>query len=225
MLNGIKFASLGDNCNEWFSLGKKGAQERLVDSIDRINKILQNVGDLPGDPLQGNPYTIVNSKVLQEIFLKPGRNVMESASPGSLVKSSTKFFRKLSDEEWLKLAKNIAGTLIDKPITFGVGQSEIPEEFQILVQDAVYKLAHYPNHRIVIEAYVSAGEDPTTDQELSEQRALTIKSFLVKECNVMEERIWARGLGSTNPPGMFPDESIQAWKRRCRRAKIYLAQE
>ncbi|MBI4024455.1 MAG: OmpA family protein [Verrucomicrobia bacterium] len=229
MLNGIKFVSFADNCHEWFSVAKKGGEERLTDSIRRIEKILAAVGDLKDDPLQGNPYTIVNSHLLQGIFdkqgdrwLPPSPNVSVSTAT---MKPSSAFFRSLAEQDWQKAARNIVGTLVDRPITFDTGQSEIPDEFQDLLRDATYKLAHYPTQRIVIEAHVSPGDNPQMDQELSEQRALAIKGFLVKECNVSEERIWARGLGAANPPNMYPDESAQAWKRRCRRAKIYLVQE
>ena len=145
--------------------------------------------------------------------------------PGAISKPGRKFFRPLSPEQWQKVAEQKVGTLVDEPITFGSGQAEIPDDFRELLKAAVHKLAHYPNHRIVIDAHVSPGSDPEADQELSQQRALSIKAFLVKQCNVAEERILARGLGGSNPPQKYPNEGLRAWKRRCRRARVYLAQE
>ena len=64
--------------------------------------------------------------------------------------------------------------------------------------------------------------DPELDRQLSEQRALSIKQFLTSSCNVNENRVHAKGLGSANLPTKYPSESDRAWKRRCRRAKILL---
>jgi outer membrane protein OmpA-like peptidoglycan-associated protein len=89
----------------------------------------------------------------------------------------------------------------------------------------MYRLAHYPKYRVIVNGYVSPGDDPEADRKLSEERALVIKRFLVEQGGVQEDRIYTQGLGSTDLPVHMSDESDAAWKRRARRAKIYLAQE
>jgi outer membrane protein OmpA-like peptidoglycan-associated protein len=131
----------------------------------------------------------------------------------------------LTDDDWKRVAGKVVGTLVDEPILFGSGSSGVPEDFQPTLRDAIYKLAHYPKYRVIINGYVSPGSDPQADQQLSEERALVIKRFLVEQGGVQEDRIFAQGLGSSDLPGKVPDESDAAWKRRARRAKIYLAQE
>jgi outer membrane protein OmpA-like peptidoglycan-associated protein len=135
------------------------------------------------------------------------------------------FFRRLSDAEWQGVVGKVVGTLVDEPIIFGSGSSGVPEDFQPVLRNAVYKLAHYPKYRVIISGYVSPGGDPQADQQLSEERAEVIKRYLVEQGGVQEERVFAQGLGSTDLPAKAPDESDAAWKRRARRAKIYLAQE
>ena len=55
--------------------------------------------------------------------------------------------------------------------------------------------------------------------------SLRIFKSVVEQGGVQEDRIFAQGLGSSDLPARLPDEGDAAWKRRCRRAKIYLAQE
>ena len=114
------------------------------------------------------------------------------------------------------------GTLIDEPIVFAPGRAEIPEDFQGTIRDAVPKLANYPNFRVVVEAHVSPGDSPEADQTLSDERALEVKRFLVAECQVPEDRVLARGKGSTETPQRYPNESDAAWNRSARRARIFL---
>jgi len=227
MLNGIKFVPFSENARNWFSLDDKQPEDGLVDAINRIAHILGEVGDIKGDPLNGNPFSIVNSKPLRTLYEAPAELLAnEVRMPGPTpMPGGAAFFRRLSDDEWKRVSGKVVGTLVDEPIIFGSGSSGVPDDFQPNLRDAIYKLAHYPKYRVIVNGYVSPGSDPQADQQLSEERALVIKRFLVEEGGVQEDRIYAQGLGSTDLPGRLPDESDAAWKRRARRAKIYLAQE
>ncbi len=227
MLNGIKFVPFAENTRTWFGLDAKVPEDGLVDAINRIARILGEVGDLKGDPLNGNPFSIVNSKPLRTLSEAPAElltNEMKSAGPTPMPGGAA-FFRRLSDEEWQRIVGKVVGTLVDEPIIFGSGSAGVPEDFQPVLRNAIYKLAHYPKYRVVINGYVSPGSDPQADQQLSAERAEVIKRYLVEQGGVQEDRIFAQGLGATELPTPSPDESDAAWKRRARRAKIYLAQE
>ena len=182
---------------------------------------------MKGDPLNANPFSIVNSKPLRTLYEAPAELLAnEVKTAGSTpMPGGAAFFRRLSDEEWQRVASKVVGTLVDEPILFGSGSAGVPEDFQPALRDAIYKLAHYPKYRVIISGYVSPGSDPQADQQLSEERAQVIKRYLVEQGGVQEDRIFAQGLGSTELPVRLPDESDAALKRRARRARIYLAQE
>lgn len=225
MLNGIKFVPFGENCRTWLGLDAAQPEDGLVDAIARIARILGEVGDLKGDPLHGNPLSIVHSKALRTLHDTPAELLAnEVPVPGPTpMRGGAAFFRRLSDDEWQRVSRNVVGTLVDEPILFGSGSAGVPEDFQPTLRDAIYKLAHYPKYRVIIAGYVSPGSDVQADQQLSEERAQVIKRYLVEQGGVQEDRIFAQGRGSTELPSRDADESDAAWKRRARRAKIYLA--
>ena len=228
MLNGIKFASFTENVQRWFPVSGQNAmaEEGVIDSINAVSRILADVGDVKGDPLGGNPYSIINSTVLKAVAKAPGALAADAprlAKPAPT--ADQPFFRALTGEEWQRVSARVVGTLVDEPILFENGSSGIPEEFQAVLRDAVYKLAHYPKYRLIVDGYVSPGSDPAADQALSGERAASIKRFLVEDGGVQEERIHAVGKGATDLPARGEDESDAAWKRRCRRARIFFVQE
>ncbi len=132
------------------------------------------------------------------------------------------YYPPLTPEQWDALSRQVRGTLLDEPIVFQPGQTEIPEDFQASIRDAAPKLANYPAFRVVVEAHVSPSDSPEADQALSDARALEVKRFLSVECGVPEDRILARGKGSSEPPQRYPDETDSSWERRARRARIFL---
>jgi len=227
MLNGIKFTSFPENTQRWFPVSGQmvPTDEGVIDSINAVSRILGEVGDVKGDPLGGNPYSIVNSTVLKALAKAPGALVADMPKLVKIAPPDQPFFRALTAEEWQRVSGRVVGTLVDEPILFENGSSGIPEEFQAALRDAVYKLAHYPKYRLVVNGYVSPGSDPAADQALSAERAASIKRFLIEDGGVQEERINAVGKGATELPTRYEDESDAAWKRRCRRARIFFVQE
>ncbi len=215
MLRGIKFYSAWDN------LGLVGTQPgaKMTDHIRNITSIMLDVGDIQSDPLRGNPSLLVNSQ-----FILQTPQAKQSGAGSSSTSSST-FFRPLDESGWQRLAQNLTGTLVDQPITFGVGQAQIPDEFQADLKAAAAKLSHYPSHRVIVQAHVSPGSDAEVDLQLSRDRAQAIRDFLVSQCQVPSHRVYAMGMGGEEPVARESGESLRAWKRRCRRAKIFIAEE
>ena len=230
MLHGIRFATLEDNATDWL----RDSRERdahLAESVRQIQAILrdhQQRIDLQND----DPYSILHRGTLTRVAAKPegvpkltGAGTA-AASGGNNLPANTprlgEYYPALSPQQWDDASRQVRGTLLDEPIVFRPGQSEIPEDFQGLIRDAAPKLANYPNFRVVVDAHVSPGNSPEDDRALSDQRALKVKQFLVWDCHVPEERVLARGKGSTEPPQRYLDEGQAAWERRARRARIFL---
>jgi len=215
MLGGIRFLTIDDN-REMVS---GSSDVRMTDAVANISRILVTVGDLPGDPLSGNPRLIINSQFIEQSSLAA------SAGPSGTNAPVRRLFLPLEDNQWKALYERRAGTLLEEPITFDVGQASIPEDFQAQLRDASQKLVHYPNHRVIVQAHVSPGSDTAADQELSQARADAIRDFLVSQSGVSPDRIHAIGVGGAEPLAKLPEESLPAWKRRCRRARIFLAED
>ena len=215
MLSGIRFLDLKGNR----AMVEGTGDIRMTEAISNITRILVEVGDLDADPLGGNPRLVVNSGFVQR-----------SSTAGLMVSNQNaepmnRFFSPLNDSAWDALYEKRTGTLLEKPIVFGVGQATIPDEFQEELVSASGKLVHYPGHRIIVQAHVSPGTNEQADLELSQERADAIRDFLINEAGVSEYRVHAVGIGGKEPVAKLPGEGIRAWKRRCRRARIYLAED
>ncbi len=217
MLGGIAFASLQNNKDTWFGTGSTSTP-MIVDAINRITDILVNCGDFEKDPLDHNPYTILNSQFIAT--LNEGIEDLNTQT-GRL----TQNFPPLTAVQWLKLAANPIGTLVEEPVTFQSGTALLNEEAQELLEKAARRTIHYPRYRIVIEAGVSPGQNPEEDVKLSQERADAVREWLLSTAKLNENRVWARGLGSSQAPQRQPGESSPAWTRRCRFARLILTSD
>lgn len=226
MLRGIRFATLDDNVQDW--LRKRGDQDaRLATSVRQIQSILrdhQQRIDLVND----DPDSILYRETVQTVGQqKTGIAALNGAAAaannsGAGAHRLGDYYPPLTPEQWDALSKQVRGTLLDEPIVFRPGQSTIPDDFQAGIREAAPKLTNYPTFRVIVEAHVSPSESPEADQALSDARALEVKRFLTVDCGVPEDRILARGKGSTELPQRYPDESQSSWERRSRRARIFL---
>ena len=211
MLSGIRFVSLDENRSDWFGIASTGSA-RINDSLQAVSDILVRSGDFSADPLAGNPYALLNSRVLAGMVNVPE---LEPVSALPLTKPFTAF----SDAQWNALPTT--GTLLDDPINFAVGQADLDEDSQTLLREAARRLVYYPGQRVMVTAQVSPGSDAEQDRALSLERAQAVRDFLIAT-GVDPNRIHAEGLGSTALPPHLPGESDSGWKRRCRHARIYL---
>ena len=229
MLRGVRFATLDDNAQD-FLHETRDQETPLAESVRQIQAILrdhQQRIDLPND----DPKAILYRETLRSVAqsrggiatLAGGAAAVNTAAAG--VHRLGEYYPPLTPEQWDALSKQVRGTLLDVPIVFPPGQTAIPEDFQASIRDAVPKLANYPTFRVVVEAHVSPSDSPEQDQALSEARALEVKRFLAADCGVPEDRILARGMGSSELPQRYPGESQAAWERRARRARIFLVGE
>jgi len=219
MLAGIKLATFDDNADEWLR-SSPSTQPRLAESLASVQRTLADYGQRAAIPMD-DPMSLLTRQVVQS--LAAARTDIPQLAVSSRPNSS--LFAPLSSEEWDRLSKRVRGTLLDEPITFRPGSTEIPEDLQQAIRDAVPKLAHYPTYRILIEAHVAPSANPEADLALSEERAIAVKRLLMWECHVPEERLFTIGAGGSQPPQRIAGESQTAWERRARRARIILVGE
>ena len=226
MLRGIRFATLDDNLQDWLS-EDHDQDARLAGSVRQIQAILRD-HQQKIDLLDDNPYSILYRKTIQSVgqqragIAALAGGATAANNPGAGTHRLEEYYPPLTPAQWEIVSHQVRGTLLDEPIVFRPGQTEIPEDFQASIREAVPKLANYPTFQVVVEANVSPGDSPDADQALSDARALEVKHFLSAECSVPEDRILARGKGSSEPPQRYPDESQTAWEHRARRARIFL---
>ena len=217
MLSGIRLVDLDENATEWMSLA---ATPKMAESAESVGNILADSGQ-PARIPNNDPYSLF----FRQTIADAARNATGIVPVLTKARKSGGFYKPLTDEEWGAIVTKVRGTLLEEPITFRPGSSEIPEEFQEEVRQAIPKLAHYPTYRVVVEAHVSRSDDAEAEKTLSEERAIAVKRFLVWECGVPEERVFTIGAGGAQPPARQPGETQVAWERRARRAKIVLVGE
>jgi len=215
MLAGIKFSTLDENRADWLF-----GEERLAESARSIRRILADAG-IRVSPPSDDPRSLIYTGSLSAVANDPG--AIKRVAPR--YDASADDFDELSDEEWAILSDKVRGTLLEEPITFRPGSTQIPDSFEDLLREALPKLSHYPTHRLVVEAHVAPGDDPEGAVALSEKRAAAVKEFLVLEGGLPRERIHTIGAGDTSPPERLDDEGYRAWQRRARRARITLVGE
>ena len=224
MLRGVQFATLENNVQDWLH-PSRDQDMRLAGSVRQIQAILrdhQQTIDLPND----DPAAILYSETIRAVDKQ--RTGIAALASGAAAAANTgahplgEYYPPLTPKQWDAVSRQVRGTLLDEPIVFPPGRTEIPDDFQAAIREAVPRLANYPTFRVVVEAHVSPGDSPEADQALSDARALAIKRFLSVDCGVPEDRILARGKGATEPPQRYPEESESAWERRARRARIFL---
>jgi ABC-type taurine transport system substrate-binding protein/outer membrane protein OmpA-like peptidoglycan-associated protein len=216
MLAGLTFVSFPANQTVWFGTTST-TSGKLYDGIQDIMNILVSVGDLDKDTLDGNPHTITNSRMLGSIVNSPDIEKLNRE-----IVAPEKVFAPLPKEQWEKLAGNPVGTLVEEPIIFQRGTTEIVDESEEPLTDAVNKIIHYPRYRVVVQASVSQSDDPQADLQLSQERANAVRAWVLKSGKLDENRVFAMGLGSTHLPEKLPRENDKSWERRCRYAKLFL---
>ncbi|NNG01952.1 MAG: OmpA family protein [Desulfobacteraceae bacterium] len=229
MLDGVKWANFGENCEKWFGIAAPGqySDEGLIDTITATAKILESAGDFSSDPIpSGDPYRLTNSGFLEKIFTagisgftKPGSGISGTAEINSL---ETRFSA-LSDRHWGTLKE--VGTLKVEPIVFRSGTSELELLAKKVVDQAVDRLGHYPNFRVVINGHTGTRGDKKENMSLSRDRADAVARYLEVVYNVDPNRLRVVGHGGEKPLDMLPGESRRAWMYRLPRVELVLVRE
>jgi outer membrane protein OmpA-like peptidoglycan-associated protein/ABC-type taurine transport system substrate-binding protein len=228
MLKGVKWANFNANCEKWFGITSFGgfANEGLIATIDSTVKILINSGDFTQSPIpDDDPYRLTNSSFLETLFTEGVTGFTQpkpksGAGPANSVEAR---FSALSDSEWKKLKE--VGTLKVDPIVFQQGATELALIAKKVVDNAVTRLEHYPNFRMVIKGHTGARGDSDENQRLSQERAQAVARYLTVVFNVDPNRLRAVGFGGSQPLPRKSGESLRTWKYRLPRVELVLVKE
>jgi len=84
-------------------------------------------------------------------------------------------------------------------IEFGTGRADLTSQARAELQKAIAFVKVHPEAKIVVEGHTDSVGPATYNQFLSQQRAESVRRFLLDELGVDPERIVARGYGETRP--------------------------
>ncbi len=216
MLAKIDWYDLDENARLQFGLqGGAGVStsEGVVNTILACQNVLLRTGRLKGDPLHGNPYTIVNSNIVKELV---------KSAPALLGygTGATVDFAKLDDAAWGRLRE--IGPLRVEPITFQSGVNLLDDDGKVQVDTiAALLINNYPQYRVVVGGHTGPG-DVEENHRLSLERAQAVVQYLTTVHGIDADRLRADGLGATQPPPRLPNESPRAYQYRMPRVEFVL---
>ncbi|MCI5224463.1 MAG: hypothetical protein D3924_17795, partial [Candidatus Electrothrix sp. AR4] len=229
MLRGVRWITLTENCEQWFGIVRPGGQalEMISDTIESTASTLVHAGDFTSSPVPDqNPYRLLKSSYLQELyeggvsgFIKQGAVVASDQGADSF----TAPFTHLDTAAWERLRE--VGTLKIQPIIFQHGSTELDLFAGEVIKEAVDRLRHYPNFRVVIKGHTGLRGDPEQNRVLSQQRADNVAVFLREKFHIDHNRLRAVGYGAERPSQRFLGESKRAYEHRLLRVEIVLVHE
>jgi OmpA-OmpF porin, OOP family len=109
-------------------------------------------------------------------------------------------------------AKLCSPTVID--IQFDTNKSDIKPQYQDELKRLADFLKEFPNAKGVIEGHTDNVGDKASNMKLSQRRADSVRSYLIKSLGVAPERIKAEGYGPTKP---VADNKTKEGKAKNRR--------
>ncbi|HEX9868427.1 MAG TPA: OmpA family protein, partial [Candidatus Tectomicrobia bacterium] len=219
ILQKIDWYDLFENAGQQFGLAVSAATpvtDGLVKTIIACTDILRRTGKLARDPLEGNPYVIINSSLMEKLIKTvPAMVGRQGGSPMD--------FTPLSEDTWKSLRE--VGTLRVEPITFRAGGESLDDTGKEQVDKiAALLVNNYPDYRIAVRGYSGAG-DEVENRKLSRARAQVVAQYLVAVHAIDPDRLHAEGLGASQPLARKPGESERAYQYRLPRVEFVLLGE
>ncbi len=216
ILNKIEWFDLEENRRLQFGISRQPGEqveEGIINTIISCTDVMLRMKRLTSDPLEGNPFLITNSSVLEEL--------VESSNVAAVGETGRRevTFEALDEDGWRRLGE--IGTFRLEPITFqswnnqpaDVGKESIDKIAQLLTHN-------YPDYRVIIRGHTAPGGDEEANAALSLERAQAVLQYLKAVHDVDSDRMWAEGLGSREPPRRKPGESPRAYQYRLSRVEF-----
>ena len=217
MLEKIEWHDLHENATLQFGIAQNvgdQAREGLVDTIIACTDVLLRAKRVDTDPLSGDPYRVINSSLIEELM----RTTSAMALPS---RGADVTFIPLDQNGWQRLRE--VGTMRVEPITFQTGRDLLDGAGKAVVDQIALMLKNnYPTFRVVVRGHTGPGADEAANVVLSESRAKVVWQYL-KAVHAMEpNRMWAEGVGSSQPPPKKPGESPREYLYRRPRVEFIL---
>ena len=213
-LSKIEWFDLGENCRQQFGIPAKpgdNARDGVINTIIACTDVMVRSGALEKDPLEGDPYRITNSKILED--LSRG-NMMVAGKGGGEV-----HFEELNASGWSDLSE--IGTFRIEPITFQSWDNQLTDEGKSQIDKIASLLTNnYPSYRIKVRGHTGVGGDEKENQVLSQARAESVVQYLKAVHSINSARILAEGMGSSKPAPRKAGESMRAWRYRLPRVEF-----
>lgn len=218
VLKKIDWYDLHENASQQFGIQtgvNLPVSEGIVRTIIACTDVLRRTGMVNRDPLEGDPYQIVNSAVIRTALQDAPRQV---GRPGP----ASQDFAPLDAIAWAALRE--VGTLRVEPITFQSGADLLDDAGKAQVDRiAELLLANYPAYRVAVRGHTGPG-DEDENQKLSLARAEVVVRYLEAVHGIPAERLRAEGKGSTQPPPRRAGDSERAYGYRLPRVEFVLLQ-
>jgi len=205
----------------------------IVDECPKIAGPKENNGcpikdlDFTGDDESISGDVVLNSEQLRiigtdnqiETTTSVGGNILTISLPNA--EKTEKRIKKL-EEEIANLKKDkeskveldeIKKRFYAKTILFRTGDFSIEEEFYSTLIELSIIIREYPVAKFLIEAHTDNIGDSSVNLKLSESRAISVKTFLVKN-NVDPNRLYVIGFGESKPVSDNDSPESRAENRR-----------
>jgi outer membrane protein OmpA-like peptidoglycan-associated protein len=215
----IDWYDLFENAEQQFGIATSAgtpAADGLVKTIIACTDVLRRTGKLGRDPLEGNPYMVINSNLLDKLIKSvPAMVGRQGGSPVD--------FAPLNDAAWKGLRET--GTLRVEPITFQAGGELLDDTGKEQVDKIAALLLHnYPGYRVAVRGHTGAG-DEEENRKLSLARAQVVVQYLIVMHAIDPDRLYTEGKGASQPPPRKPGESERAYRYRLPRVEFVLLEE
>lgn len=219
MLPKIDWFTLHENARAQFGISTSPdipSREGIVHCINVSTGVLLRTKRIDRDPLSGNPYQIISTRLLDNLIKSIP---VALGNRGELGRD----FQAITEEEWLELRE--VGTMRVEPISFQSGQNVLDEDGQAQI-DVIAELLNlnYPDYRIAVRGHTGPG-DEDANYQLSIERAQAVVQRLTVVGGTDPDRLHAEGEGSKQPPPRLPGESFRAYQYRLPRVEFVLLED
>lgn len=217
MLEKIEYFNLAENAELQFGISPNGtgsANDGLINTIIACTNVELRTKKFSKDPLEGNPYKIVNSSVIKEL-IKTG--TISAIGSGATTNIS---FASLDKSGWKQLRE--VGTMRVEPITFQSWNNLLDETGKNQIDVIATMLVNnYPSYRVVIRGHTGPG-DEAENEKLSRERAEAVHQYLITVHGIDINRLRPEGVGSKMPPQKETRESPREYRYRLPRVEFIL---
>jgi outer membrane protein OmpA-like peptidoglycan-associated protein len=93
----------------------------------------------------------------------------------------------------------------DLVVRFAKGSVNVAPEYLVVLNEVFEQLARSPKDRVLITGYTDKGGDPAANLALSEQRARSVRAYLIAR-GIAEDRLLVNYYGSSRSSGIDPGE-------------------